>query len=753
MIYQYNKNRIRSNETPPDDEAKIQGTVLKLTFRNEENGYTVAQIHAVRTGAKELTVVGNFPSIDVGEVGEFHGKWEKDSQWGWQFTASHIDFIVPTSVQGIKNLLTKGKFKGIGEKYANLIVEKFGKETINVIENKPERLKDIPGIGDKKIREITISWNKKRELKHINIFLAENDLPLHLAEKIFGRYKSNSLFVLKNHTHKLAEDIKGIGFKKADDIALKIGIEPTSPDRISAALIYSLKQAAEEGHIFLPHEELFQKARDYLQVDFQLIEDEIENLSQTNKIAKENGNVFIRFLFAVENNVVSRINTILNTPSLQLKEFDVDKEISAIEKNNGIVYSKRQKEALLEAFQHKIVVVTGGPGTGKTTIVKALLHLFRKATAEVRLAAPTGRAAKRMEETCKIPAKTIHRFLDYDPASWKFSRNVRSPVKTDVVIIDEISMIDTPLMAALLSGIANQSRVILVGDADQLPSVGPGNVLRDLLDSRAIPSIELDFIFRQEETSDIVVAAHKINSGEVPYIDNSKNKNLFFINEQDTEQIPGKISDLIKRRLPDKYGYNPVRDVQVLTSMYKGATGANNLNSLLQNTLGAEGKSLIKGERSFAVGDKVMQVRNNYTKDIYNGDIGFITQINFEDSELEINFDSKIVSYSSKNLNELVHAYAITVHKSQGSEYKAAVMPITTQHYIMLQKNLIYTAITRAKELMIFIGTYKAFNIAVKNNKTELRYTYLSERLKNPDRIESQLNLLDSVSGYLNEWY
>ncbi len=735
------------------EETHIQGSVVRITFRNEDNGYTIAKIQSQEFGAKEITIVGNFPSIDVGEIGDIYGEWVNDPQYGRQFSASRINFIVPTTARSIENLLTRGKFRGIGKKYAKMIVEKFKINTIDIIENAPDRLKEIPGIGEKKVHEIVQSWNKKKSLKHINLFLAEHDLPLSLAEKIFMKYKENALFILKNKTHKLAEDIRGIGFRKADDIALKIGIDPTSPDRIKAALIYILKQASEDGHVFLPCDELYQRSNDYLKLDYGLISNGNEDLSRENKIYVEGNNVFLRFLYTIENIIVSRLNKIQDTSSLKLKEFDIQKEIRKIEHSTGMSYSERQKKAISDAVRHKIVVITGGPGTGKTTIVKALVTLFRKSSVTIRLAAPTGRAAKRMEETCHIPAQTIHRLLDFDPTSGMFGRNYRSPLKADVVIIDELSMIDAPLMAAMLSGIHDTARLILVGDADQLPSVGPGNILRDILDSGSISSIQLDFIFRQDESSDIIVAAHTINSGEVPYIDNSKNKNLFFIEEKEPELIPGKVSDLIKRRLPDTYGYDPVKDVQVLTSMYKGATGAINLNALLQKMLISGGKSLKRGDRTFLFGDKIMQIRNNYTKEVYNGDIGYVADIDTESGKLTVRYDFRDVAYALKELDQIVHAYAITVHKSQGSEYKAVVMPITTQHYIMLQKNLIYTAITRAKELMIFIGTYKALNIAVKNNKTSNRYTNLTDRLRNPDRNDTQLNLLDTVSDTLRDWH
>lgn len=734
-------------------ENRLRGSVVRITFRNEENGYTVAKVQCPDFGNNEITVIGNFPSIDVGEMGEFYGEWVQDPQYGRQFSASRIDFIVPTTPRGIENLLSKGKFRGIGKKYARRIVQKFGKKTIDVLENEPDLLYEVPGIGKKKVEDIIKSWNKKKSLKNIYIFLSENNIPLTYAEKIFAHYKENSIHILRNNPYQLTYDIRGIGFHKADKIALETGMAHDSPERIKAALIYLLRQASDDGHTYLPKDELIQKGSEYLKLDYELIEAGIAHLNNENRAVIDNNKIYLRFLYSVEQHIVKRIFEIQDKSLLFNDKSDISKEILEVETSSNITYTGKQKEALLEALKQKIVVITGGPGTGKTTIIRALIRLFQKREFKVRLAAPTGRAAKRMEETCNFPAQTIHRMLDFNPQNGKFNRNLANPLDTDVVIIDEISMVDTPLMSALMNSVDNNVRVVLVGDADQLPSVGPGNVLKDILNSGIVQVIKLDTVFRQVVTSDIIVAAHQINSGIVPEIDNAKNKNLFFIYEKDPARIPDKIVDLIKRRLPEKYGFDPMRDVQVLTSMYKGDTGANNLNILLQKTLNPGGKSIQRGDRIFLEGDKVMQVRNNYTKDVYNGDIGFVSSIDMENGKLDILFDKRKIPYFFDELDEIVHAYAITVHKSQGSEYNAVVMPLTTQHYIMLQRNLLYTAITRARELMIIIGTYKAFNIAVKNNKTAERYTYLADRLRHPENIETQLSLPVSKTDSLSGWY
>lgn len=735
------------------NETNIQGTVARITFRNEENGYTVAKIKCHNFNNKEIAVVGNFPSIDVGEIGDFYGEWIDDPQYGRQFKATRLDFIAPTTVSGIERLLSKGKFKGIGAKYAKLIVEHFGKNTIDIIENKPESLLEVRGIGKKKAEDIARAWTRKKSLKDINLYLAEKNIPLRYAEKIFSRYKGNAITVLRKNPYQLTYDIRGIGFRTADKIALSIGVNHNSMERVKAALNYLLELSADEGNIYLPEADLVEKGTEYLELEAETIKNGVESLASDNKIILEDGNVFLRFLYSTEYKIVKRLFEIKNYRRNDDNVQGIDAEVKEEERESGVTYTDKQKQAITEALTNKVVLITGGPGTGKTTLIKTLLKLFLKRNYKVRLASPTGRAAKRMEETCHYPAQTIHRMLDFNPQSGTFKRNMNAFLDADAVIIDELSMIDSPLMAALVSGLDNSARLVLVGDADQLPSVGPGNVLKELITSGALPVIRLDVIFRQEQTSDIVAAAHNINNRIVPEIDNAKNKNLFFIYEKDSSKIPAIIADLIKRRLPEKYNYSPMKDVQVLTPMYKADTGAKNLNVVLQKALNPSGKSIQRGERIFVEGDKVMQVRNNYNKEVYNGDIGFVSAIHDADKIVDISFDNNTIPYSYEELIELVHAYAITVHKSQGSEYKAVIMPLTTQHYIMLQKNLLYTAVTRAKELIIIIGTTKALNIAVRNDKTANRFSNLSERMRKPDSLEKQLNLIESSpdSGY--DWY
>jgi len=723
-------------------ETQLQGTVLRITFRNEESGYTIAKIQCDELRSREAAVKGTFPAIEAGEFGIFKGEWVQDPQYGRQFNATSYEFIVPSTVEGIERLLSKGKFRGIGKVYAKKIVEKFGTSTVEVIEKHPERLREIAGIGSERVEVIKKSWERKKALKNINIFLAEKGVPLHYAEKIFSRYREDSIRVLRHNPYQLTYDIGGIGFKTADKIALEVGLKHDSKERIQGAVGYLLKDAAEEGHTYLPREELTTLASQFLQLDERFIGNHIDLLQATNRIVVDRDRIYLRYLYAYEQQILKRVIDIQNYET-DNELGDIDSQIAAIEKKTGISYSERQKEALKEAIRQKFLLITGGPGTGKTTIIRGMISLFNRRKMKVRLAAPTGRAAKRMEETCGVFAQTIHRMLEYSPRDMKFTRTTVNPLDADVVVIDETSMIDTKLMAGLLCGIDNSTRVIFVGDADQLPSVGPGNVFKDIIDSDRIPVIQLDTVFRQAETSDIVKIAHAINSGEVSRIENRENDNLFFLFEKEAEAVAKKLVDLVVRRLPKKYGLDPIKDIQVLTPMYKGETGANNLNSMLQGALNAAQKSVKKREREFRIGDKVMQVRNNYTKEVFNGDIGFIRKIDYENEELTIVFDNKKVAYEFGHLDELVHAYAITVHKSQGSEYKAVVMPLTTQHYIMLQKNLLYTAVTRAKELMVFIGTFKALHIAVKNDKTAQRYTFLAERLRNPEKFATQLDFLE----------
>ncbi|MFC1477627.1 ATP-dependent RecD-like DNA helicase [candidate division KSB1 bacterium] len=725
-------------------ETQIQGNVLRLTFRNEETGYTIAKVKCDDLESGETAVIGTFPSIDVGEFGLFKGEWIIDPQYGRQFAARSFDFVLPSTAAGIERLLSKGKFRGIGKKYARDIVKKFGIETVEVIEKSPHLLMEIPGIGKERVAEIKKSWNRKKALKNINIFLAEKEIPLHFSEKIFAKYRENSLTVLRNNPYQLIYDIAGIGFRTADRIALDIGIQPHSKERIQAAILYLLQDASDEGHTYLPRQELTDMCAEFLQVDHHNIEEHISVLQASNRIFAEQDRIYLRYLYGYEQQIVKRMLDILSQ-TVENRGEDLEGTIGAIEKKSGITYTERQKEALRAAVAEKALLITGGPGTGKTTLILGIIALFHKEKLKVRLAAPTGRAAKRMEETCGTPSQTIHRLLEYNPQERKFIRNISYPVDADVVIIDETSMIDTPLMAGLICGIDVKARVIFVGDADQLPSVGPGNVFKDIISSDRIPVIRLDTVFRQDETSTIVSAAHDVNGGLVPKVDNNDGDSLFFMVEADTEVIPKKLIDLVCRRLPEKYGLDPLKDIQVITPMYKGSTGANNLNAMLQETLNRSDQKIVRGTREFRTGDKVMQTRNNYSKEVYNGDIGLIKDIDLEKEEVSVQFEGKVVLYEFRYLDELVHAYAVTVHKSQGSEYPAVIMPLTTQHYIMLQKNLVYTALTRAKQLMVFIGTYKAFHIAVKNDKPARRYTFLAERLRNPEKYASQLDLLNPI--------
>jgi len=732
-------------------ETHIQGTVLRITFRNEENGYTVAKVKCKELSNPETAVIGCFPSIDIGEFGVFKGEWVTDKHYGRQFSAQSFEFITPSSPKGIERLLSKGKFRGIGNVYAKKIVNHFGVDTIEIIEKTPHRLMEVPGIGKERMETIKRSWDRKKELKNINLFLAEKGIPLHFAGKIFARYRENSIDILRHNPYQLTYDITGIGFKTADAIALETGHKHDSKERIQAAIIYMLKQGSNEGHVFLPKNELIERGARFLQISEESVEKHITILQSSNRIAVDLERVYIRYLYVFEQQIVQRLLNIQKSGSIEAIN-NIDGQISEIERYSNITYTSRQKEALRESLLNKVVLITGGPGTGKTTIIRGLIALFRKRKLKVRLAAPTGRAAKRMEETCSSPAQTIHRLLDFNPKDNTFSRNRSSPVDGDVIIIDESSMIDTPLMAALLNGIDSKSRILFVGDADQLPSVGPGNVFRDIIESGRIPIFRLDTIFRQSESSNIVVAAHEINHGVVPKIYNKSSDNLFFLVEKEPESVTNKLIELVKKRLPSKYGFDPFKDVQVITPMYKSVTGANNFNTLLQQKLNPDSAGIKQRDREFRIGDKVMQVQNNYGKDVYNGDIGFISAIRKDDEEMIVQYEGRRVSYAFNELDQLVLAYAITVHKSQGSEYRAVVMPLTTQHFIMLQKNLLYTAVTRARELMILIGTYKALNIAVKNNKTAERFTFLAERLRNPEKFATQLDFLEPAGSEGCAW-
>jgi exodeoxyribonuclease V alpha subunit len=618
------------------------------------------------------------------------------------------------------------------------IVEKFGLHTLEVIEKKPERLSEVGGIGPKRISMIRKAWEEQKEIKEIMIFLQGHGVSAAYSAKIYKQYGNQSIEIVKENPYRLAHDIYGTGFITADKIAQHLGIDRNSVIRAKAGLIYVLNQLTEEGHVYYPENQLIHKAKEILHVDEEIIFQAIKELSKEKEIFLEDldpeGNlraVFLVPFYLAETGVAQRLINLKESTS-NIRPIHPEKAIEWVQQKLGIELAQRQKEAILLAATSKVLIITGGPGTGKTTIITAILRIFQQLKLRVLLAAPTGRAAKRMNEATGWEAKTIHRLLEYSPHKGGFKKDQDNPLEADGVIIDETSMVDTLLMYHLLKAIPSHAHLILVGDVDQLPSVGPGNILKDIIRSGRFTVVTLTEIFRQAQESMIVVNAHKVNQGQIPVlkeIDNPERTDFRFMQEEDPEKILQNILDLCSEKIPRQFRFHPFREIQVLAPMHKGIIGVANLNIELQKRLNPGESGITRGAWSFRLGDKVMQIVNNYDKDVFNGDIGWISKIDPEEREVTIDFDGRQVPYDYSDLDEVVLAYAVSVHKSQGSEYPVVILPVVTQHYMLLQRNLIYTGITRAKKLVILIGTKKALAIAIRNNKPQRRYTLLSERL------------------------
>ncbi len=719
----------------------IYGLLERIIYYNEENDFVVAKLQ--EKGKRELTtIVGNLFGISIGESLKLYGRWVHNKKFGEQFQVENYEITVPATLHGIKKYLGSGLIKGIGPIMSERIVKKFGLETLEIIEKTPERLSEVEGIGSKRIAMITKAWEEQKEIKEIMIFLQGHGVSIAYSAKIYKQYGKRSIEVVKENPYCLARDIHGIGFITADKIAQNIGIDPNSLIRAKAGVIYVLNELTEDGHVYYPEKDLVNKANEILKVEREIIPKAIAELSIEKEIFIEEINgvgeskaVYLSPFYIAETGIAQRFKA-LKEFSSSIRPINPEKAIEWVQQKLKIELAEKQKEAITLAGGSKVLIITGGPGTGKTTIITAILRIFQQLKLRILLAAPTGRAAKRMSEATGWEAKTIHRLLEYSPDKCGFKRDQNNPLEADVVIIDEASMIDTLLMYHLLKAIPSWAHLILVGDIDQLPSVGPGNVLKDIIDSGIFKVVRLTEIFRQAQESMIVVNAHRVNCGEFPSLKETERKesiDFYFIQEEEPEKILDMIVTLCAERIPKRFGFHPIRDIQVLTPMHKGIIGAINLNIELQRALNSNQQFIIHGSRTFKLGDKVMQIANNYDKEVFNGDIGWISKINEEDKEIVIDFDGRLINYDYSDLDEIALAYAISVHKSQGSEYPVVIFPVTTQHYVLLQRNLIYTGITRAKKLVVLIGTKKALAIAIKNNKPQLRFTNLSNRLQNQD--------------------
>lgn len=711
----------------------ISGVVERITYANEENGFCVMKIKS-KGFSDIVTVVGNLAAVNVGATLRLKGDWKFDSKFGKQFNAIDYRETVPATIAGIEKYLGSGLIKGIGPVYARRIVKHFKEDTLRVIEEEVDYLINVEGIGQKRVDIIKKAWKEQKEIKNVMLFLQSNGVSTAYAVKIYKTYGNESIKIVKSNPFRLADDIWGIGFKTADKIAQQLGFEKNSFERCRSGIIYVLNELSNDGHCYSTREQLVVEAVKILEIEESLINSTLDRmLEEKAVISDENNSIYLPTFYFSETGVVKRVLEIISEKT-KILTIDMEQIISQIQQEHDISYDQVQIDAIKCAAMSKFMVLTGGPGTGKTTTTLAVIKVFQKMGLKVLLAAPTGRAAKRMSETTRMEAKTIHRLLEFKPAEG-YQKNADNPLECDVLIIDETSMVDIILMYNLLKAVANETIVLLVGDVDQLPSVGAGNVLKDIIESGIVKVIKLTRIFRQALGSAIITNAHRINKGEIPILKGGRNSDFFYIEEEEPAKIAETIKSLCSKRLPSYYEIDAINDIQVLCPMQRGEVGAQNLNSILQEALNPNDVTIKYGGTVYRLKDKVMQVKNNYDKNVFNGDIGTISTIDMEDKTLTICFDGNDVEYDVTELDEVVLAYATTVHKSQGSEYKIVVAPLTMQHYMMLQRNLLYTCVTRAKKIFVLVGSRKAIGIAVSNSKTQQRNTMLAKRLKDKDNV------------------
>jgi exodeoxyribonuclease V alpha subunit len=715
----------------------LAGLVDRVTFHNPENGFCVLQVKA--RGQRDLiTVVGHAAMISAGEFVQASGAWVNDRTHGVQFRASFLKATAPTTVEGIEKYLGSGMIRGIGPVYAKKLVRVFGEVVFDIIEQEPRRLREVTGIGPKRAEKIIAGWAEQRVIREIMLFLHSNGVGTSRAVRIYKTYGADAVQLISENPYRLARDIRGIGFRTADQIAAKLGIEKTALIRVRAGICFALAEAMDDGHCGLPHEELLALTRELLEVPAGLVDTALGLELQDGTVIADNLDgrrcVFLAGLYRAEREIAEKLKA-LATGKPPWPSIDTGNAIPWVEKRTKLALADSQKEAVRVALASKLLVITGGPGVGKTTLVNSILKILLAKSAAIALCAPTGRAAKRLSESTGLEAKTIHRLLETDPRTGAFRRTEEAPLDCDLLVVDETSMVDVPLMRALLRALPDQAALLLVGDVDQLPSVGPGQVLADIIASSAVPVVRLTEVFRQAAESRIIVNAHRINHGLMPDLAPVESGDFYFIDAADPKEGMRKLLAIVRARVPKRFGFNPIRDIQVLCPMNRGGLGARLLNIELQKALNPPGEIRIEHFGwTFCPGDKVMQTENDYDKDVYNGDLGVVSRIDMEEGELIVDFDGREVTYGSGELDELVLAYATTIHKSQGSEYPAVVIPLSTQHYPMLQRNLVYTGVTRGKRLVVLVGQRKALAIAVKGARARRRWSKLRDWLIGCDR-------------------
>lgn len=700
---------------------EIEAIIERITFESPHNGFVVAKLNL---NGEIIAATGPLSGIAVGEGIVCQGVWTSHPKHGRQFDIKTFKLSLPARAHAIEKYLSSGLVKGIGKVYAKKIVDLFGDQTLEVIEAHPKKLRAVPGIGKARLEAIERSWSEHRGIREVMVFLAAHGISPAYAHKIVRRYGEKAAGLLEENPYRLAQDISGIGFAKADEIARALGHGPDHPGRLSAGILYALGEQVSRGDTCMEREALLAAARALLQIE--ALDDSLDQLIESSTLVQKEGRIWLQRLFQAEMGIADNITRLLSTPT-QLRSFDTQKALAWLEERLPFKLDTSQKEALLAAFRAKVFIITGGPGTGKSTIIQGVLHVFSKLSRRILLAAPTGKAAKRMAQITRHHAQTIHGLLECDFKAGGFKKNRSNPLSCDLMIVDEASMIDTQLMESLFSALPSHAKLILVGDTDQLPSVGPGNVLSDLIESKRIETAVLDKIFRQAFRSKIVTSAHQVNKGHFPKLESNKGDDFFFIEKNEPEEIVSEILELVASRLPRRYSFDAIRDIQVLAPMRKGAVGCDRLNGELQRRLNPTKNPVWSLGSAFDRGDKVMQVRNNYDKKIFNGDVGIVDSVDHIAREVVVDFDGRLLVYTFSQLDELVLSYAVSIHKYQGSECPAVVIPLHTSHFKLLTRNLIYTGITRARKLLIIVGSKKAFGMAITNNDVKKRLTGLVE--------------------------